>query len=51
MMALLFIILFIATLLAWYGHRSYAQYTYVISLVLSVIWFLHHVTSSLAIQL
>ena len=51
MMALLFFILLLATLLAWYGHRSYAQYTYIISLVLSVIWFLHHMTDQLAIQL
>ncbi len=51
MMALIFLLLLLSVILAWAGVRKPALACFVITFVLAVIWFLHHVTSSLAIQL
>ncbi len=51
MMALLFLLLLFAVLLAWSGVRRPAIYCFVIVLLLAVAWFAHHVTSHLAIQI
>jgi uncharacterized membrane protein len=51
MMALIFAVLLAAVLLAWKGARKPAIYTFAATLILSVVWFLHHVTSHLNIDL
>lgn len=51
MMALIFLLLLVAIILAWYKHRRIAIGLFIIALVLAVIWFGHHVTSSLNLQL
>lgn len=51
MMALIFLILLVAVLMAWTGHRSPALYCFAFTMVLAVIWLFHHITSSLALQL
>lgn len=51
MMALLFLIALLAGVLAWFGQRRYAIYTLSVLLVLSLLMFAHHMTSTLTIQL
>lgn len=51
MLALFFTLLLIATLYAWRGHRKASIYIFSINFVLSTLWFLHHMTSKLTIQL
>lgn len=51
MMALIFLILLISILLAWMGARKAAIGCFVIMMLLAILWFLHHVTSSLSIQI
>ena len=51
MTASIFLLLSIAICLAWYKHRKIAICLFLVSLVISVIWFGHHLTSSLNIQL
>ncbi len=51
MMAGLFLLFLIIMLMAWFGMRSIAIYLFVITLVLCTVWFLHHATSNLNINL
>lgn len=51
MMAVIFILLLIATVLAWIGFRQAAIVWFALSMLLSIIWFIHHITEHLAIQL
>lgn len=51
MMALIFLILLISVILAWVGLRKAAIYCFAISMILAILWFIHHVTSSLGLQL
>jgi hypothetical protein len=51
MMAVIFFILLLAVLLAWIGRRQISIYIFILSMGLSIIWFLHHITSHLALQL
>ncbi len=51
MMAGLFILLLISTSFAWLGKRKTAIFFYIVTLVLSTAVFLHHMTSTLNIQL
>ncbi len=51
MMAFIFLLLLISLLLAWSRRAKPARWLLVASLVVSTIWFLHHVTSHLTIQL
>lgn len=51
MMALIFILLLITTLVIWSGKRIPALVLFAITLACSIGLFLHHVTSSLSLQL
>ncbi len=51
MMAFIFIILLLAVLFVWLGNRKAAFNCYILSLIFSIFWFLHHVTSELSLQL
>lgn len=51
MMALLFALLLITLCLAWYGKRRWAMSLFALTLILSTIWFGHHLTTHLNIQL
>ena len=51
MMALDLLVLLIAGILACAGIRSVALILFTFSMMLAVVWFLHHVTTHLAIQL
>jgi hypothetical protein len=51
MMVLIFLMALCGVGAAWFGYRSTALYFYVITLLISVGWFLHHVTTRLSIQL
>ena len=47
MMALLFLLLFIAYLLVHFGRRKPALGFFFVSLLMAVYWFRHHVTEKL----
>ncbi|VVC75635.1 hypothetical protein AQUSIP_09250 [Aquicella siphonis] len=51
MMVLLFLILLAAVITAWTGYRQAALNLFTVNMVLAVVWFLHHVSSQLTIQL
>jgi hypothetical protein len=51
MIVIIFLICALCTLLAWRGYRKPAFGFFGISLMLGVIWFAHHITSHLAINL
>lgn len=51
MMVLLFFVFLITVLFAWTGFRSVARYGFGLTLLLAVIWFGHHITSGLGLQL
>jgi hypothetical protein len=51
MMVFLFLLLAASASLAWLNHRRMAFYLLLITLVLASIWFSHHVTSHLHINL
>ncbi len=51
MMALIFCLFFIAMVLAVKGKRNLAFYGFGVSLVVSLYWFSHHATDTLAILL
>lgn len=51
MMVALFLLLAVCVLLAWFRLRKLAIYLFIITLILSVIWFGHHMTSSIDIHL
>lgn len=51
MMLSIFLIYSLVTLAAWFGFRRAAIFLFIINLILSVIWFQHHVTESIHMQL
>lgn len=51
MIALIFILLLVAVLLAWRGYRKASIYCFAITLILAIFDFLHHITDPLTIQL
>jgi hypothetical protein len=51
MMVIILAVILAGTILAWRGVRKPAIYSFLTALALSVIWFLHHVTSYLNIDL
>lgn len=51
MMILIFIILLAATICCWMGNRRVGLQLFVLNLVVSVLWFAHHMTSSIPLEL
>jgi len=51
MMVLIFSVLLLAVILAWIGYRKSAQYIFAAIFVVAIIWFNHHMTSQLTIEL
>lgn len=51
MMTLLFALFLVAMLFAVYNKRSLAIYSFALSLVISIYWFSHHASDTLAILL
>ncbi|MEQ9617870.1 MAG: DUF5993 family protein [Deltaproteobacteria bacterium] len=51
MMAALFLLFVVTMLLAWYGKRRASIYLFFITLVLCALWFRHHITEHLNINL
>ncbi|RDI48857.1 DUF5993 family protein [Aquicella lusitana] len=51
MMAVIFILLFLAVVLAWFGARRLSSYFFIVTFVISIAWFFHHVTSTLGLSL
>lgn len=51
MMVLLFFLLLAAVIAAWMGRRKTAMNLFIVNMTLAVVWFLHHVSSKLTIQL
>ncbi|MDF1759670.1 MAG: DUF5993 family protein [Coxiellaceae bacterium] len=51
MMALLFLLDTVAIALAWCGQRKIALWVFFFSLLLSSVWFGHHITSHLQLDL
>ncbi len=51
MMAVLFLLYVITMVLAWYGRKRESIYLFVITLVLSALWFWHHISDPLNINL
>ena len=51
MMALLFLLLTIEIILAWIGYRRTSFWLFIITLILAVIFFGHHITDHLNLQL
>jgi hypothetical protein len=51
MMLLNFSLLLLAVLTTWTGYRKYALALFSVTMILTLITFLHHMTSNLAIQL
>lgn len=50
MMALDFLVLLLAGILACAGIRSVALVLFTFSMIFALVWFLHHVTTHLALQ-
>lgn len=51
MLIIIFLLLLIAVLVAWRGHRALSIYLFVAVMALSIFWFVYNITSTLAIQL
>ncbi len=51
MLIAIFSILLIAVLTAWAGYRKPAIYLFSITFLTAIVWFHHHLTSTLTIQL
>jgi hypothetical protein len=51
MMAALFLLYVITMVLAWYGKGRESIYLFMITLILCVLWFRHHITDPLNINL
>lgn len=51
MMAILFIILFLAVLAGWQGARKPSISLFVADFILSIAWFLHHMTDAIGLSL
>lgn len=51
MMAFIFLLLLITVLLAWMTQRQLSLYFYIITLVISTLYFLSDLTTPLSIQL
>ena len=51
MIALLFLLLLAASAAGWFNQRKTAIYFMSITLLLSLAWFMHHITSTINIQL
>lgn len=51
MMIIIFLILLVATLIAWAGFRKPSIYLFSITFLAAIVWFHHHVTSKLSLQL
>ena len=51
MMALIFLCIFAVIILAWSRKRQPALYLHIITLILAVSWFGHHLTSRLSLNL
>lgn len=51
MMAFVFLLLFISLLFIWFKKGKLARWSLVITLIVALFFFIHHVTSHLAIQL
>lgn len=51
MIAIIFLGLLLAVIWAWIGARRPAIYSFAVTLLLAVIWFVHHLTTHLNIQL
>jgi hypothetical protein len=50
-MLFLFVLQFIALLLAWFGYRKSAMGVFSASLIFSVIFFIHHMTDAVGLSL
>jgi hypothetical protein len=50
-LTLIFIILFVATAVAWQGKRDMAIYIFAISFVMAVATFIHHMTDIIGLSL
>ena len=50
MMALLFLLFAVAMGLVWVQHRWLAMLVYTVTMVLSVYWYFHHATDTLALS-
>ncbi len=51
MTLLIFVFLLLAVIFAWIGKQKPANYLYIITMILAVVWFLHHITTPLSLQL
>lgn len=51
MMVLLFALLLMTVILILQEKRNHAMYSFTATLLLGVLWFLHHANSALSIQL
>lgn len=51
MMALLFLTMLLAVILAWVGQRCAALYSFIGAFGLQIIWFCHHISTHLVLQL
>jgi len=51
MMTLVFLLLLFAVLAAWLGKRKIAIYIFAIDLIIAVLGFIHHITTTLPLQL
>jgi len=51
MMAFIFLLLAISTGLAWGRQRRIAMIFYIVTLIIAVFWFGHHITSHLDVDL
>lgn len=51
MLILIFLALLIAVIIAWAGFRQPAIYLFSFTFIAAIIWFHHHLTSALTIQL
>ncbi len=51
MMAIVFVLLFISLLFIMFKKRKPAYWSLVITLIVAALFFIHHVTSHLALQL
>lgn len=49
--SIVFGVLFVAIMIAWFGKRDRAVIVFTISMILAVITFIHHVTSTIGLSL
>lgn len=51
MMVVIYAIILVAVLTAWQGKRYFSISVFGVGMIVSICWFLHHVTTSIGLQL